>query len=146
MKKLILTALSITISTAVFSQIQTPVKWSYAAKRVDKGQAIVFVKATIDKGWHIYSQHAADGVPKTALKFEKSDNYTLVGNTIEPKPLSKYEKTLNTNVGYFEQSVVFQQKVKLNGQASVNGTVNFLVCNDKECLPPDEVEFKIPVK
>lgn len=148
MKKLILTALSFILSTAAFSQILTPVKWSYAAKKIDSEQAIIFIKATIDKGWHIYSQHLADGGPiKTSLKFEKNDNYIVVGNTTEPKPVSKYEKSFSMNVQYFEQSVIFQQKVKLkSGQASVNGTINFMACNDKQCLPPDDVEFNIPVK
>ncbi|MNW21061.1 hypothetical protein D3C71_2217640 [compost metagenome] len=51
------------------------------------------------------------------------------------------------NVSYFGNQVVFQQKVKLNkATATVKGTVEFMVCNDKQCLPPDEVSFNIPVK
>ena len=148
MKKIILTALSVVLSTAAFSQIQAPVKWSYAAKKVSKDQAVVFVKATIEKGWHIYSQNAADDSQlKTSLTFNKDNNYTLIGNTSEPKPQTKFEPSIKTNVGYFEQSVIFQQKVKLNATAAtVNGTVNYLVCDSKQCLPPEEVEFKIPVK
>jgi len=148
MKKILLVTLISTLSTVSFAQILTPIKWSYAAKKVDNEQAIVFIKATIDKGWHIYSQHVADGGPiKTSLRFAGNDSYSLIGNTTEPKPLSKYEKSFSMNVQYFEQSVIFQQKVKLkSGQASVSGTVNFMVCSNKQCLPPDDVEFNIPVK
>ncbi|MGN8070873.1 protein-disulfide reductase DsbD domain-containing protein [Mucilaginibacter sp. SG564] len=148
MKKLILTALISIISTASYTQILTPVKWSYGAKKIDNEQAIVLIKATIDKGWHIYSQNVADGGPiKTSFRFDKSGDYTLVGNTSEPKSVSKYEKSFSMNVQYFEQSVVFQQKVKLkNGQALVNGTLNYMVCSNKQCLPPEDVEFSIPVK
>ena len=148
MKKIIFTALISIISTASYAQILTPVKWSYGAKKIDNEQAIVFIKATIDKGWHIYSQHVADVGPiKTSFRFDKSEDYTLNGNTSEPKAVSKYEKSFSTNVQYFEQSVVFQQKIKLkNGQALVNGTLNYMVCSNKQCLPPEDVEFSIPVK
>lgn len=148
MKKLILLILTYIISTVSYAQILAPVKWSYGAKKIDNEQAIVFIKATIDKGWHIYSQHLADGGPiSTSFKFTKSDNYILNGNTSEPKAVNKYEKAFSMNVQYFEQSVTFQQKIKLkSGQASVNGTVNYMVCSDKQCLPPEEVEFSIPVK
>jgi hypothetical protein len=148
MKKIILTALTSIIGTVAYSQILAPVKWSYAAKKIDKEQAVVFIKATIDKGGHIYSQNVADGGPvKTSFRFDKSDDYTLNGNTSEPKAVSKYEKAFSMNVQYFEQSVIFQQKVKLkNGQASVNGTLNYMVCSNQQCLPPEDVEFSIPVK
>jgi hypothetical protein len=147
-KKIILTAITITLSSTVFGQILTPVKWSYAAKKIDKDQAVVFIKATIDKGWHIYSQHLADGGPiKTTLKFAENNDYTLVGNASEPKSVSKYEKSFSMNVQYFERLVIFQQKIKLKaGQATVNGTVNYMVCNSQQCLPPEDVEFTIPVK
>lgn len=148
MKKLILAALTSIISTVSHSQILAPVKWSYGAKKIDNEQAVVFVKATIDKGWHIYSQHVADGGPvKTSFRFDKSDDYSLNGNITEPKPVSKYEKAFSMNVQYFEQSVIFQQKVKLkNGQASVKGTLNYMVCSNTQCLPPEDVEFSISVK
>jgi DsbC/DsbD-like thiol-disulfide interchange protein len=51
------------------------------------------------------------------------------------------------NVSYFEDEVVFQQKIKLNkATTAVKGSVEFMVCNDKSCLPPAEVTFTIPVK
>lgn len=148
MKKLILTALTSIIGTLAYSQILAPVKWSYAAKKIDNEQAIVFIKATIDKGWHIYSQHVADGGPiKTSFNFNKNDSYALSGNTAEPKAVDRYEKSFSMNVQYFERSVIFQQKIKLkSGQASVNGTINYMVCSDKQCLPPEDVEFNISVK
>jgi hypothetical protein len=148
MKKIILTAIGIVLSSIAFSQILTPVRWSYAAKKIDKEQAVLLIRASIDKGWHIYSQHLADGGPiKTTLKFEKNEDYTLVGNTAEPKPLSEYEKSFGMNVQYFEEVVTFQQKIKLKaGQTTINGTINYMVCNNKQCLPPEDVEFNIPVK
>jgi hypothetical protein len=148
MKKNILIALVLIIHTTAFSQILAPVKWSYGTKRISDTEAIIFIKATIDKGWHIYSQHVDDGGPvKTTITFAADKAYALTGSTSEPRPVSKYEKTFSMNVAYFEKAVVFQQKVKLKaGQASVNGTINYMACDDHQCLPPENVEFVVALK
>ena len=135
-------------SLGAFAQLDDPVSWSYVAKKTSATEATVYVKATIEDGWHLYSQNVKPGGPnKTIFTFAKSKNYTLVGATTEPKPISKFEKVFNMNVPYFADEVVFQQKVKLNkGAKSVKGKVEFMVCNNSKCLPPSEVEFNVPIK
>ena len=119
-----------------------------AAKKTSPTTATVFIKATVDRGWHLYSQFVKDGGPvKTTFTFPAAKDFTVVGKTIEPKPVTKYEATFKMDVSYFEKSVIFQQKVKLKGKtATIKGSVDFMVCNDKQCLPPDEVQFSIPVQ
>lgn len=149
MKRILLTLIAVFFATASFAQIEDPVKWSYAAKKISSTEAIVLVKATIDEGWHVYSQNVKEGGPvATKFTFAPAKNYIVVGKPIEPKPISKFESVFKMNVGYFENSVVFQQKIKLKGAGPyvVKGKVEFMTCNDHKCLPPDEVEFSIPVK
>lgn len=148
MKKSILTLVAALFSLATYAQIQEPVTWSYAAKKTSATEATVYLKASIEEGWHLYSQFVKAGGPvKTTFTFTKSPAYLLVGKTIEPKPITKYEKTFGMDVSYFENSVVFQQKVKLKGKtAVVKGKLEFMVCDDKQCLPPSEVEFAVTVK
>ncbi|KIA91588.1 sugar transporter [Pedobacter kyungheensis] len=136
------------ISLSSYSQILKPVTWSYAAKKTSPTTATIFIKATIDRGWHLYSQFVKDGGPvKTTFTFPAAKDFTLIGKTIEPKPVTKYEATFKMDVSYFENSVVFQQKVKLTGKnAVVKGSVEFMVCDDKQCLPPEQVDFSVPVK
>jgi len=136
------------ISLSSYSQILKPVTWSYAAKKTSPTTATVFIKATVDQGWHLYSQFVKDGGPvKTTFTFPAAKDFTLVGKTIEPKAVTKYEATFKMDVSYFENAVVFQQKVKLKGKnAVVKGSVEFMVCDDKQCLPPEQVDFSIPVK
>jgi DsbC/DsbD-like thiol-disulfide interchange protein len=148
MKKLILFAAGLLLTLSASSQILKPVKWSYAAKKTSKTQVTLYLKATIDNGWHIYSQNIAEGGPvKTSFTFTPSKTYTLVGETIEPKAIVKFEKSFNMKVSYFEKSVVFQQKVRLTGsKVNVKGTIEYMVCDDSQCLPPETVTFSITVK
>lgn len=130
-----------------FSQIYDPVNWSYAAKKTGKNEAVIFVKATLADGWHLYSQFIQKGGPQpTKFTFEKSPTYTLTGTLVESTPITRLEPLFMMEVSYFEKSAIFRQKVKLKGKkAKVKGKVMFGVCNDKMCLPPNEVEFTVEV-
>ena len=149
MKKILIATIAFFLFTLqIKAQILTPVTWSYAAKRTGPTEAVIFIKATIDEGWHVYSQFVKDGGPvKTTITFNPSKTYTLIGATIEPKPISRMEKVFNMEVGFFENSVIFQQKIKLKArQFAITGKLEYMTCNDQKCLPPDDIDFSIPVK
>jgi DsbC/DsbD-like thiol-disulfide interchange protein len=134
------------ISSGAKAQVESHVRWSFAGKKTSATEAVIFLKATIDKGWHIYSQNVKPGGPlKTEFTFTPSKEFKLVGKTSEPSPIAKYEKVFKMDVGYFENIVIFQQKIKLkNMNTVVKGKLEFLACSE-HCLPPDEVAFSIPV-
>ncbi|MGY4385812.1 DsbC/DsbD-like thiol-disulfide interchange protein [Pedobacter sp. UYP24] len=147
MKNLFLMAFAVLFSMSVSGQILKPVKWGYVAKRTSKTEATLFIRATIEQGWHIYSQNVGEGGPiKTTFSFVLAKAYTLIGKTVEPKAIVKFEKTFDMNVSYFEKTVTFQQKVKVGpSKTLVKGSVEFMVCDDHQCLPPETIEFSIPV-
>jgi DsbC/DsbD-like thiol-disulfide interchange protein len=149
MKKITL-ILTLVFFTAVgaFAQLENPITWSYGVKKISKTEAVVLIKATIEDGWHLYSLNLKPGGPnKTIITFSPSKDFTLVGKAAEPKPIIKYEKVFKMDVGYFQDEVVFQQKIKLNKpSAVVKGKVEFMVCDDSHCLPPDDVTFSVQVK
>jgi len=148
MKKLLVLAVTLVISAGAFAQIEAPVKWSYAAKKLNSTEAVVFLKATMQKGWHIYSLDVKDGGPiKTSFTFSHSKEYSLIGKPMEPKPVTKYEKAFSMDVSYFENSVVFQQKVHLKSAKAlvVKGKLEYMTCNDMKCLPPEDLDFAIPL-
>jgi len=130
------------------SQIFEPIKWSYAAKITSNTTATIYIKATIDNGWHIYAQNLPEGGPtKTTISFKPSKEYTITGGTNAPKPISKYDDSFKMISNYFEKSVIFQQKVNIKkSNLFVKGTVSFMSCNAKRCLPEETVSFSIPVK
>ena len=151
MKKfsLLIVAVLITVTAAV-AQIHNPVKWTVASKKINNKEAVVFIKATIQNGWHIYAQNVPDGGPiPTSFTFKTSKDYSLNGSTTpSTKAKSKFEEVFNMNVPYFKQEVVFQQKVKLtsNKATAISGVVEYMACDKSQCLPPDEYTFTVTIK
>ncbi|MCS3556149.1 MULTISPECIES: protein-disulfide reductase DsbD N-terminal domain-containing protein [unclassified Sphingobacterium] len=149
MKKItmFITAMIFMIAIGV-AQIHAPVKWTVASKKLNNKEAMVFIKATIQKGWHIYSQDIKDGGPiPTSFNFSKAGDYTVVGKTAEPKPKVKHEEVFKMDVGYFTDEVIFQQKISLNkGSATVKGNVEWQACDASQCLPPEEYTFAVTIK
>ena len=148
MKRILMLFALVAATIAASAQIESPVRWSYAAKKLNDKEAVIFLKATIEDGWHIYSLNVKDGGPiKTSFTFNPSKEYSVVGAPTEPTAITRYEKAFSMDVSYFEKSVVFQQKIKLKSAnaAVVKGKVEYMTCNDKKCLPPDDLDFSIPL-
>jgi len=70
----------------------------------------------------------------------------LDGNVKENgKLIKKYETVFGVDVKYFSEKVDFVQVVKLKTKTKTNfsGSVEFMVCNDQQCLPPATQKFSI---
>lgn len=51
------------------------------------------------------------------------------------------------DVAYFEKKATFIQKVKLQVPATkISGSLEFMACDDAQCLPPEEIDFSFDVK
>jgi thiol:disulfide interchange protein DsbD len=125
------------------------VKWSFSARNISPGESELVMTATIDEGWHLYSQFIDEGGPvATSFTFDSSSDYSIEGKVEEKsKVIETFDKTFNMDIAYFEHKAVFSQKIKLSNTATViTGSVEFMVCNDSQCLPPEEREFSIEVK
>ncbi len=130
------------------AQILHPVKWSFSTEQKEN-EVTLLLKATIDKHWHLYSQDIGDGGPiPTSFKFTPSADYELTGKVAEPYAETFHDPNFDMDLKFFENSATFKQKIKLKTAKSfsVKGTLEFMVCNDKMCLPPDEVEFNFRIK
>ena len=57
----------------------------------------------------------------------------------------KHEELFGVDVKQFSNKVVFVQTVKLKAKAktAVSGTIEFMTCNNRECLPPKEEKFSV---
>ncbi len=148
--KSLITFLLIIPFASLFSQIQNPVKWHFTVNKTSDTEAELLLKATMDKGWHIYSmqQESNDGPISLTFSFDKSKNYSLNGKILEPAPEKMYDKNFEMNVKFYEHEVTYKQKIKILSQESfsVKGLLNFQTCNDQMCLPPTDVDFEFKIE
>ncbi|HEY8388172.1 MAG TPA: protein-disulfide reductase DsbD domain-containing protein [Parasegetibacter sp.] len=141
--------LLVTIAFGVFAQAQSPVSWSFSSKKLKDGVYEVHFTASVQNGWTIYSQTTPDGGPlPTSFKFVKNPLLTLDGKVQEPPTMKKkHEEVFGVDVHYFTDRVDFVQIVKVKGKAKtkLTGTLEYMACDNEQCLPPAEVEFSIPL-
>lgn len=146
-KHLIMLSMLLTAAFS-FAQIENPVKWNFSSRNISATESELVLTATIEKGWHMYSQNIPkDGPVPTSFEFTSSAAYELTGKVNEmSKVITAYEKAFEMNIAYFSGKAVFIQKIKpKQSDFRVDGSVRFMVCNDEQCLPPDEIPFSILV-
>ena len=149
MKKIFLLS-SVILSVGFLSaQSSKEVQWVYNAKKIDDKTYEVHMIASINGDYHLYAQDAGgDGPIPTAFTFTKNPVLSLDGKIKEVGNLvKKFDKTWNHDLKYYEKNVDFIQVVKLkaNIKTDLIGKVEFMVCNDRQCLPPADVEIKVNV-
>lgn len=151
MRKLLLLFVFFIANSFVFAQ-KNYVTWSFSQKKISGDEYELIFKATIEPGWHLYSQIESIGetVPlPTLFEFEKSKDYKLIGKTTEPKPIEHAEPVFdNAIMRYFEITATFKQKIKAltNKPFVVKGLVDGMACNETTCQkfsPSPEFRFKI---
>jgi thiol:disulfide interchange protein DsbD len=129
---------------------QNPVKWTYASNKKDNQTYEVKITATINPGWHLYSQTTPDGGPvPTKISFNKNPLLVMDGNPKEMGNIvTRHEEVFGVDTKFFADKVEFVQTVKVKGKAktNVNGQLQFMVCNDQQCLPPSTINFSVVLK
>lgn len=148
MKKLYL-SLALAIATlTLFAQSNKAVNWTFEAKKLTDNSYEVHMVANVSGNYHIYAQNAGEGPVSTSFDFTKNPLLAFDGKVKEVGQLKKvHEEAFGSDVKYYEKKVEFVQVVKVKGKAktSLAGKVEFMVCNDKECLPPSTVNFKVAI-
>jgi len=150
MKKIVALTLTFAVLNGVNAQVKNPVQWAFSAKKINPTTYEVHLTANIESGWHIYSQTTPDGGPvPTSIAFAKNPLLAVDGSASEVGTLEQHHVPLfGVDVKQFSNKVDFVQTVKLKGKAktALNGTIEFMTCNDHECLPPKTQKFSIALK
>lgn len=131
------------ISNFTFSQEN--VSWSL---HYDNSSESIMIEADIAEGWHLYSQNIDENVGPIPTSFEFMGNteIQILGKTTEPQSITKYDENFGGELSFFEDKVVFNQKVKVSNSTILKGIVTYMICNDEICLPPKEVEFEVIIE
>lgn len=150
MKKFLSTLMLVLVTLAVQAQILNPVKWKFQLEDSGSPEKEIVFTATTDKGWHLYDQDLPEGGPvSTSFTFETLTGAELIGKPVPSvKPTVVYDEQFAMNLRWFPGTVSFVQKIKVTDPAKfkAEGEVEFMVCNDETCLPPDRVSFSFDKK
>lgn len=133
------------LSTTSFTQILEPVKWGFNVKDLGNSMYELVFKASIDDYWHLYSQDIAMQPPATLFTFKNNENVEFMGSVEEKsKAHELFDTNFNIKIKYFEKEAIFIQKIKILTKQKVllEGNLEFMSCDNKQCLPPTDEEFK----
>ena len=141
----------ITIFFALFfwnlqSQILEPVHWNFEKNQISENQYELVFTADIDPNWAIYSQSVDEGGPiPTTFFFSESSSYNLIGEVVEDSAnmITENDPIFDMVVSKFYTQAIFRQKVKINNfDTPISGVLNFMTCDDTQCLAPEDVDFR----
>ncbi len=148
MKKILIAAFLVLSAAFAKAQINNPVTWTYTAKKIADKTYELHMTATIDGNWHLYAQDAGKGPEPTSFVFTPNPLVKYDGKIKEiGKQEQSFDKNFNSTLKYYGKKVDFVQNVKVKSSTAtvVKGIVNFMVCNDRQCLPPRDVPFTINI-
>lgn len=151
--KVLIPLIILAFSTSFHStaQVLKPVKWSFGTKQISAGEVQLIFTATIDRTWHLYSQDVPpppDGPVPTSFTFEKSADYKTIGKVKEPKAIEEYDNQFQATLKFFADKAVFTQNIRVLSAKDfkVKGFLEFMCCDDKQCLAPETIDFEFNIK
>lgn len=151
MKKLSFVFFFFLVANALSAQmVNNPVSWKSSVKKIADKTYEITLTANIEEGWHMYSQSTPSGGPiPTKVTFNKNPLVTTEGATKEKGKLEqRFEPLFGVDVKQYADKVEFTQvvKAKANVNTSIEVAVQFMVCDDHQCLPPTTKKISIALK
>jgi DsbC/DsbD-like thiol-disulfide interchange protein len=132
-----------------FGQAQDPVTWSAAYRPTSDKEGEIVITATIQKGWHTYSQRPTDAGPiPTSFSFTPVKDITLKGKTEESGAVEEFVPAFEAKIFVFHDKAVFRQKIARKSATPVVAPVKveYMSCNDMMCLPPKTATLQVKVQ
>lgn len=154
MKKIVFAFFCLALCSCLMAQIKDPVSWKYETVKQSGNNYQLVITATVPKPWHIYSQNTPKGGPiPTKIHVNSNPLVSVVAG--KAKEIGKLEKTLDKNfspkgveVLFYSDQVQFVQNITLKGavKTNISGTVEYMICDDSQCLPPTKKSFDIKIQ
>lgn len=133
------------ISQFTFSQILTPVKWTFEISDIDDSSKEIVATASIDEHWKMYGTNLPEGGPiSTVFIIEAITGASIEGDFLSSsQPKLYYDAMFQMELSSYEKKAVFTQRLKIIDKAnfSVKGYVRYMACDATSCLPPTEASF-----
>jgi len=143
-----LTIFVLCISVAAARGQENPVRWKGSVEDKGDGRYTLVMTAAIADGWHMYDLGPYEGGPNaTAIKFAAADGVSFDGELVQKIESKRvFDKMFEMEIGYFEHKAVFEQSVTLSvPTAEVKAEIEYMVCDDRNCIPPTEAELTFDI-
>lgn len=130
------------------AQVENPTNWTFSQKELGNNEYELTLKSDIQAGWHVYSIYTPEGGPMaTSFTIEEiGKGVEFIGQAVENEPIKKFDDVFGVDVLYFENQYIVKQKVKVTDPAlaTINGTIDFQVCREGQCVMFDQ-NFSIQI-
>ena len=145
MKILFNLALGLLLTISSYAQVFNPIEWEFSSKKISETEYNLVFHAKVEQGWHLYAQDLPEGGPNPTTFAIKGagTNFELVGKAVASiAPHEEYDPNFEMTLKYFGKDVDFVQKIKLlkPGRLDIQSEVEWMACDDTQCLPPDYLE------
>lgn len=125
------------------------VRWEVAASPanvVTGGTVRLLWKAQIDDGWKMYALDSPPPSRGVRVRLEAlPEGITQEGDFRQTPPKEGHDPNFGVDVRYFEHTATLEATFKVRagaGAKTLGGQVEFMICNDRLCLPPTRVPFQ----
>ena len=121
---------------------QDEIKWSF---QFDRAENRIEFKAELKEHWHLYSQHVDEnlGPIPTEFTFEENKSVERIGDIDEQEVKTIFDENFGGQLDILEGTAIFTHKIKWSTPTIVKGSILYMLCDDKGCLPPDVIDFEI---
>ncbi len=148
MKKLILIITFFAVGI-IAAQVKKPVKWTSKTEKISETEFNLVMNATIERGWHMYSQFTPnDGPLPIVLNFKnQKGNFELVGKAKETPYQKQFNKDFGVDEYFFEDKATLTQKVKITNPkiTKIDVNIDFQACQNACVNDNKDLSFVIPI-
>ena len=146
-KKLSFALVAVFASLAASAQPMEPVQWTSSVKSLGDSQYEITFKALVEQDWHIYDMgpYEVGGPMATTFTYEDLAGAELVGDVkVSKEAVRQFNDVYEMEIGYYEGEVIFTQLVKAESAATLNVMVDWMACNESNCVTGSN-DFEVKV-
>ena len=143
--RLLILVFSVVFSNIISAQ-KNPVSWTFKVEQIKGDEFRLVATANMQKNWKIYSlTEVEDGPVPTSFEFDEITGGELIGDITElTKGTKKFDEFFGVDVITFSGSADFGIKFKKKAASgTIVGSLEYMTCDDKSCLPPKTVPFEV---
>lgn len=143
---LLLLSMMFVFLPSVHAQMEDPVRWTVkTVEDVSARRVTLEMTASIDAGWHMYSNLIDPSVGPTPLTVDIKEMQGLkpVGELAASKSaVKKFDDVFGAELSWWTGRVTLKRTFDVTADKyKLAGAIRFQACNDRNCIPPTKEQF-----